>query len=109
MIKMKPVDVNANFSYPLETSENQWFLMFWGDTKGNVDPKWVKQQQIRREQHNLMWLAWNSSSSTGKQNIVKIKLLDQNKQLCLISLFDTTYIEEIFFKGLFFRSKLVLY
>ena len=83
--------------------------MFWGDTKGNIDPKWVKQQQIWREQHNLMWLAWNASSSTGKQNIVKIKLLDQNKRLCLISLFRTTYIEEIFFKGLFFRSKLVLY
>ena len=54
---MKPVEVNVNFLYHLETSENHRFFMFLGDTKGNIDPKWVKQQQYRREWHNLMLLA----------------------------------------------------
>ena len=40
---MKPVEVNFNFLYPLGTSENHRFLMFSGGTKGNIDPKWVKQ------------------------------------------------------------------
>ena len=54
---MKPVEVNVNFLYHLETSGNHRFFMFWGDTKGNIDPKWVKQQQYQRELHNLMLLA----------------------------------------------------
>ena len=53
---MKPVEVNVNFLYHLETSENHRF-MFLGGTKGNIDLKWVKQQQYRREWHNLMLLA----------------------------------------------------
>ena len=54
---MKPAEVNVNFLYPLETSENRRLFMFPGGTKGNIDPKWVKQQQYRRERHNLMFLA----------------------------------------------------
>ena len=54
---MNPVEVNVNFLYPLETLENHRFFMFPGGTKGNIDPKWVKQQQYRREQHNLIFLA----------------------------------------------------
>ena len=50
---MKPVEVNVNLFYHLET-ENHMFL---GGAKGNIDPKWVKQQQYRREWHNLMLLA----------------------------------------------------
>ena len=49
---MKPVEVNVNLLYHLETS-----VMFLGGTKGNIDPKWVKQQQYRREWHNLMLLS----------------------------------------------------
>ena len=41
--KVRPVEVNINFLYPLETLENHRFFMFSGDTKGNIDPKWVKQ------------------------------------------------------------------
>ena len=47
MTKIKPVEVNVNFLYPQETSENQKFLMFSVDAKGNTDPKWVKKQQYR--------------------------------------------------------------
>ena len=54
---MKPVEVNVNFLYHLETLENHRFFMFLRGTKGNIDPKWVKQQQYRREWHNLMLLA----------------------------------------------------
>ena len=54
---MKPVEVNVNFSYHVETSENHIFFMFLGGTKGNIDPKWVNQQQYQREWHNLMLLA----------------------------------------------------
>ena len=46
---MKPVEVNVNSLYHLETSENQIFFVFLRGTKGNTDPKWVKQQQHRRE------------------------------------------------------------
>ena len=42
-----PVEVNVNFLYPLETSENLGFLMFSDGIKGNIDPKWVKQLQFR--------------------------------------------------------------
>ena len=55
--KMKPVAVNVNFLYHFQTSENHGFSMFLGGTKGNIDPKWVKQQQYQREWHNLMLLA----------------------------------------------------
>ena len=41
----------------METSENHMFLMFSGGIKGNIDPKWIKQLQYWREQHNLMLLA----------------------------------------------------
>ena len=51
---MKPVEANVNFLYHLETSENLRFFMFLGGSKGNIDPKWVKQQQYRREWHSLM-------------------------------------------------------
>ena len=52
-----PVEVYVNFLYPLETSEKHKVLMFSGDIKGNIDPKWVKKLQYRRERHNLMLLA----------------------------------------------------
>ena len=45
--KIKPVEVNVNFLYSLETSENHRFLKFPGGTKENIDPKWIKQQQYR--------------------------------------------------------------
>ena len=54
---MKPVEVNVNILYPLETSENHRLFMFPGDTKRNIDPEWLKQQQYRRERHNFMLLA----------------------------------------------------
>ena len=110
--KIKPVEVNANFLYPLETSENHRFFMFSGGTKGNIDPKWVKQLQYRQEQHNLMLFAWNASSSIVKQNDYKNKTpwLTQTTLSKSFFLFHATYIKDIkeFFKGLFFRSKLVL-
>ena len=53
---MKPVEVNVNLLYHLETSENHRFFMFLGATKGTIDPKWVKQQQHRGEWQNLMLL-----------------------------------------------------
>ena len=43
MTKIKPVEVNINFLYPLETSENHKFDVS-GCAKGNIDPKWVKKQ-----------------------------------------------------------------
>ena len=54
---MKPVEANVNLLYHLETSENHRFFMFSGGTKGNIDPKWIKQQQYRREWQNVMLLA----------------------------------------------------
>ena len=54
---MKPVEVNLNFLYHLETSESHKFFMFLGDTKGNIYPKWLKQQQFRREWHHFIFLA----------------------------------------------------
>ena len=54
---MKPVEVNVNFLYHLEPSENHRRFMFLGGTKGNIDPKWVKQQQYQREWYNLTLLA----------------------------------------------------
>ena len=44
---MKPVEVDVNLLYHLKTSENNRFFMFLGGTKGNIDPKWVKQQQYQ--------------------------------------------------------------
>ena len=105
--------INVNFPYPLETSENHRFFMFSGGIKGNIDPKWVKQLQYQRERHNLILFAWNASGSLVKQNDCKNKTtwLTQTALSKSFSLFHTTYIEDIkeFFKGLFFRSKLVLY
>ena len=49
---MKPVEVNANFLYPLETSENHKFFMFLVVTKGNIE-----QLQYQQEWHNFMLLA----------------------------------------------------
>ena len=43
--KIKPVEVNVNLLYPLETSENHIFGVS-GDTKGNNDLKWVKKTTI---------------------------------------------------------------
>ena len=54
---MKPVELNVNFLYHLETLDYHIFFMFLRGTKRNIDPKWVKQQQYRREWHNLMFLA----------------------------------------------------
>ena len=54
---MKPAEVNVDFLYHLETSGNHRFFMFFEGTKGNIYPKWVKQQQYRREWRNLMLLA----------------------------------------------------
>ena len=54
---MKPVEVSVDFLYHLETSKSHRFFMFLGGTKGNIDPKWVKQQQYWREWHNLMLFA----------------------------------------------------
>ena len=45
MTKTKPVEVNVNFLYPLESSENHRFFMFLEGIKENIDPKWVKQLQ----------------------------------------------------------------
>ena len=70
---MKPVEVNVNFLCHLETSENHRFFMLLGSTKGNIDSKWVKQQQYRRERYNLMLLALSASSSIVKQNDCKNK------------------------------------
>ena len=70
---MKPVEVNVNFLYHLGTSENYRFFMFLGDTKENIDPKWVKQQQYWRERHSLMLLPENASSSIVKQSDCKNK------------------------------------
>ena len=53
---MKPVEVNVNFLYHSEISENQKFFMFLEGTKGNIDLKWVKQQEYRQEWHNLILL-----------------------------------------------------
>ena len=77
--------------------------MFSGNTKGNIDPKWVKQRQYRQEWRNLMLLAWNASSTIVKQNQTAVSKT--------FSLFYTTNIKDIrqFFKGLVFRAKLVLY
>ena len=54
---MKPVEANANFVCHLETSKSHRFFMFLGCKKGDINPKCVKQQQYRREGHNLMLLA----------------------------------------------------
>ena len=48
---MKPVEVNVKFLYHF------LYIMYLRGTNGNIDPKWVKQQQYRREWHNLMLLA----------------------------------------------------
>ena len=54
---MKPAEVNVNFLYHLETSENHRLFMFLGEANRNTDPQCVKQQQYRREWHNLIMLA----------------------------------------------------
>ena len=43
---MKPVEVNVNILYHLETSENHRFFMFLGGTKGNTDTKWLNNNNI---------------------------------------------------------------
>ena len=87
--------------------------MFLGDTKGIIDPKSVKQQQYRREQHSLMLLAWNLSSSNEKQNDCgnKATWSTQTTLSKSFSLFHTAYIEDIkeIFKGLLFCAEIVLY
>ena len=47
--------------------------MFSGGTKGNINPKWVKQQQYRRERHNLMFVTRSAGSLIVKQNDCKNK------------------------------------
>ena len=49
---MKPVEVNVYFLHHLETSENHNFFTFLGGTKGNIDLKWVKQQQYQNNCRN---------------------------------------------------------
>ena len=107
---MEQVEVNVNFLYPLETSENDTFLMFSGGTKGNTDPTWVKQQQYQRERHNVMLVAWNASSSIVNQNDSKNKntWLTQTTLSKSFSLFHTTCIEDIkeFLNDYFFTENL---
>ena len=57
MIKIKPVEVNVTFLYPLETSENHIYLIFSEGIKEDIGPKWVKHLQYWREWQNLMLLA----------------------------------------------------
>ena len=98
---------------PLGNIGNHTFFMFSGGIKRNIDPKWVKQLQYRREWHNLMLFTWNASSSIVKQNDCKNKTtwLTQTALPKYLYLFHATYIEDIkeFFKGFFFLSKFVLY
>ena len=54
---MKPVEVNVNFHTAWKHQKTTDLFMFLADTKENIDPKWAKQQQYRREWHNLMLLA----------------------------------------------------
>ena len=84
-------------------------ILFLVHTEGNIDPKWVTQQQYRQERHNLMLLVWNVSSLIVNQNNCKNKTTwITNKALSKsFSLFHTTYIEDIkdLLKGLLFCSK----
>ena len=57
MTKIKPVEVNVTFLYPLETSENHRYLIFSWSIKEDIVPKWVKHLQYSREWQNLMLLA----------------------------------------------------
>ena len=63
---MKPVEVNVNFLYYLETSENHRLF----------NPKWVKQQQYRQEWYILMLLVVTLVVQSYIKTIVKIKQLD---------------------------------
>ena len=84
--------------------------MFSGGTKGNTDPKWVKQQQYRYEPHNLMLLTWNVSSIVKQNNCRnKTTWLTQTALCKSFSLFHTTYIEDIkeFLKDYFFVQNLL--
>ena len=53
----------------VENIELEIFQWFYGLQEGNLDPKWVKQLQYRRDWYNLMLLAWNASSSIVKQRL----------------------------------------
>ena len=79
--------------------------MFSGGTKGNINPKWVRQQQYWRERHNLMLVTWNTSSSILKQNDYKNKTtwLNQTTLSESFSLFHATYTEDVkeFFRIIF--------
>ena len=85
------------------------FCMFSVSIKRNIDPRWVKQLQYRREWHNLMLFAWKASSSIVKQNDCKNKTtwLTQIALPKSFSLFHANFMEGIkeFFKGLFFSFK----
>ena len=72
-------------------------FLFLGGTKGNSDPKWVKQQQYWRERYNLILLTWNVSSSIVKQSDCKniTTRLTQTALCKFFSLFHTTYIEDV--------------
>ena len=43
---MKPVEVNVNFFYPLETSENHRLFMFPGGTNGKIDRNGLNSNNI---------------------------------------------------------------
>ena len=79
--------------------------MFSGGTKENINPKWVKQQQYRRERHNLMLVTRNAGSLIVKQNDCKNKTtsLNQTTLSKSFSLFYTTYTEDVkeFFRIIF--------
>ena len=62
--KIKPVEVNVNFLYPLETLKYHKFLMFSGGPEGYIDPKWVKKTTIlaRAAQVDIVSLKPYSSS-----------------------------------------------
>ena len=42
------------FYTPWKHQKAHRFLMLSGGIKGNIDPKWVKQLQYRRERHSLV-------------------------------------------------------
>ena len=85
------------FYNPSKHKKATYFECFRGGTKGNINPKWVKQQQYLQERHNLMLLTWNASSSFVKQNDCKNKTtwLNHTALSKSFSLFHTTYIEDI--------------
>ena len=109
--KIKPVEVNINFHTPWK-HQNVAFR----DIKGNTD-EMGSTTWHRPEQHSLMLLVWNASSSMIKQNRCKNKIIWLTQTVLFKSfyLFHINYIEDIkeyfFLQNLFyikrFRWKIV--